>query len=180
MTQMEFLVRNADGNLTQEDRDYAAKKLGRLNRYFHAANKVELVHREGRLKHRIEVTVFADGYTLRGEESNGSVRAAIDKVSQKLENRLRRLKTKLIKSHRRKGNVVPAAIVEIPEEQEAHEPVVTERKRILLKPMSIEEASLQMELVGHPFFMFRNADTDQTEVLYKREDGHYGLLSPED
>ena len=176
---MELLVRNAEGNLTQDDREYAAKKLGKLNRYFHAAKKVELVHREIRLDHRIEVTVFADGFTLRGEESNGSVRAAIDKVANKLENRLRRLKTKLIKSHRHKGTDVPTGLVELPEEQEDEEPTVTEHKRIALKPMSVEEASLQMELVGHPFYMFRNAETDQTEVLYKRDDGHYGLLSPE-
>ena len=176
---MEILVRNAEGNLTQEDRDYAAKKLGRLDRYFHAAKRVELVHREFRQGHRIEATVFADGFTLRGEVSNGSVRAAIDKVADKLESRLRRLKTKLIKSHRHKGNAVPAALVELPEQQEGQEPVVTEHKRIVLKPMSVEEASLQMELVGHPFFMFRNAETDQTEVLYKRDDGHYGLLSPQ-
>ena len=176
---MELLVRNAEGNLTQDDREYAAKKLGKLNRYFHAAKKVELVHREIRLDHRIEVTVFADGFTLRGEESNGSVRAAIDKVADKLENRLRRLKTKLIKSHRRKGTDVPTGLVEIPEEQADQEPTVTERKRVALKPMSVEEACLQMELVGHPFFMFRNAETDQTEVLYKRDDGHYGLISPE-
>ncbi|MCH8978952.1 MAG: ribosome-associated translation inhibitor RaiA [Armatimonadetes bacterium] len=176
---MELLVRNAEGNLTQDDRDYAAKKLGKLDRYFHAAKKVELVHRKVRLDHRIEVTVFADGFTLRGEESNGSVRAAIDKVAGKLENRLRRLKTKLIKSHRHKGTAVPPALVEVPEEQDQVEPTVTERKRIALKPMSVEEASLQMELVDHPFFMFRNAETDQTEVLYKRDDGHYGLLSPE-
>jgi putative sigma-54 modulation protein len=171
------LVRNAEGNLTKKDRDYAAKKLGKLDRYFHSAQKVEMVHREGKLDHRIEITVFADGLTLRGEEADGSVQAAIDKVADKMENRLRRLKSRLIKSHRHKGGGVPNGL---DEHEDAHEdPQVVEHKRVLLKPMSIEEAGLQMEMLGHPFFMFKNVESDLVEVVYKRQDGNYGLLSPD-
>lgn len=176
---MELLVRNAEGNLSLKDREYAAKKLGKLDRYFNAAQKVELVHKEGKLAHVVEVTVFADGLTLRGEESDGSVAAAIDKVADKLENRLRRLKSKLVKSHRHKGALVPNGFAEVEEPINDDEPALKEHKRFILKPMSIEEASLQMELLGHPFFVFRNEETNQTEVLYKRGDGHYGLLSPD-
>lgn len=176
---MEVLVRNAEGNLSQPDREYAAKKLGRLDRYFHAASRVEIVHREEKLHHRIEITVFADGLALRGEEVDESVKAAIDIVSEKMENRLRRLKTRLIKAHRHRGRKVPTGL----EEVEAVEPEETfnirEHKKFLLKPMSIEEASLQLELLGHPFFVFRNEETSQTEVLYKRARGGYGLLSPD-
>lgn len=175
---MELLVRNAEGNLTKKDRDYAAKKLGKLDRYFHAAQKVEMVHREGKLDHRIEITVFADGLTLRGEEADGSVQAAIDKVADKMENRLRRLKSRLIKSHRHKGNGVPNGLAEA-DGLAPEEPRFMEHKRVLLKPMSVEEAGLQMEMLGHPFFMFKNAESDQIEVVYKRNDGHYGVLSPD-
>jgi putative sigma-54 modulation protein len=175
---MELLVRNAEGNLTKKDRDYAAKKLGKLDRYFHAAQKVEMVHREGKLDHRIEITVFADGLTLRGEEADGSVQAAIDKVADKMENRLRRLKSRLIKSHRHKGNGVPNGLASN-EEAPNDEPRVVEHKRVLLKPMSIDEAGLQMEMLGHPFFMFKNEESDQIEVVYRREDGNYGVLSPD-
>lgn len=175
---MELLVRNAEGNLTKKDRDYAAKKLGKLDRYFHAAQKVEMVHREGKLDHRIEITVFADGLTLRGEEADGSVQAAIDKVADKMENRLRRLKSRLIKSHRHKGNGVPNGLVSN-DEAPHEEPRVVEHKRVLLKPMSIDEAGLQMEMLGHPFFMFKNEESDQIEVVYRREDGNYGVLSPD-
>ena len=175
---MEVLVRNAEGNLPGRDREYAAKKLGKLDRYFNSAHRVEIVHREFKLGHRIEITVFADGLTLRGEETDESIRAAIDKVADKMENRLRRVKSRLIKSHRRRGNAVPHAL----EEAEGAEPTdgfaIRERKTFLLKPMSTEEASLQMELLGHPFFVFRNEETNQTEVLYRRADGGYGLLSP--
>lgn len=176
---MELLVRNAQGNLTTKDREYAAKKLGKLDRFFHAAQKVEMVHREGKLDHRIEVTVFADGLTLRGEESEGTVQAAIDKVADKMENRLRRLKTRLVKAHRHKGGSVPTGLVEETGHSEYEEPRVIERKRVMLKPMSVEEAGLQMEMLGHPFFLFRNADSDLIELVYKRQDGHYGLLTPE-
>jgi putative sigma-54 modulation protein len=175
---MELLVRNAEGNLSQRDREYAARKLGKLDRYFNAAQKVEMVHREGKLDHRIEITVFADGFTLRGEEREGTVQAAIDKVADKMENRLRRLKSRLIKSHRHKGVTLPNGL-EDHSEPEDEEPTVKERKAILMKPMSVEEAGLQMELLGHPFFVFRNMDSNQVEVLYKREDGHYGLISPD-
>lgn len=176
---MELLVRNAEGNLTQKDRDYAARKLGRLDRYFNSAQKVEMVHRKGRIDHRIEITVFADGFTLRGEEADVSVQAAIDKVADKMENRLRRLKSRLIKSHRHKGSMSLPNGLEEPHEEGMEEPRVTERKRVLLRPMSVEEAGLHMELLGHPFFLFRNVETGQDEVLYKREDGHYGLISPD-
>jgi putative sigma-54 modulation protein len=175
---MELLVRNAEGNLSKKDREYAAKKLGKLDRYFHAAQRVEMVHREGKLDHRIEITVFADGLTLRGEEADGSVQAAIDKVADKMENRLRRLKSRIVKSHRHKGTAVPNGIAE--EDGHDHEePKLVERKRVSVKPMSVEEAGLQMEMVGHPFYLFKNAEDDQLHVIYKRHDGQYGLLTPE-
>lgn len=178
---MEILVRNAEGNLTQRDRDYAAKKFGHLDRYFNAASRVELVHRAFKNQHRIEVTVFADGLTFRGDETDQSINAAIDKVANKMENKLRKFKNRLIKSHRQRGRDIPVGLME-----EDLEPVVedthgvVEQKSVPLKPMSMEEATLQMELLGHPFFMFRNEETGRTEVLYKRHDGQYGLLQPEE
>jgi putative sigma-54 modulation protein len=178
---MEVLVRNADGNVSQRDRDYAAKKLGRLDRYFHSANKVEMVHREDGAGHRIEITVFADGFTVRGEESDKSVHAAIDLVSDKIEERLRKLKGRIVKSYRKRGHGVPAAFATEPAEepQSNGHYELKERKQFLVKPMSIEEAALQMELMDHPFFVFRDEDSNQIAVLYRRKDKHYGLLEPE-
>lgn len=176
---MEVLLRNAAGNLSDGDRDYAAKKLGHLDRYFNAANRVEIVHREDKLTHRVEITVFADGLTLRGEDSGTTVRAAIDVVADKMENRLRRLKSRIIKSHRKRGERVPMGIEDIPDGQSEETVNIREHKKFLLKPMSVEEASLQLEMVDHPFFVFLNEDTKQTEVLYRRQKGGYGLLSPD-
>ncbi len=178
---MELLVRNAEGNVTQRDREYAAEKLGRLSRYFHQAQRVEMVHREEKLGHRLEITVFADGLTIRGENTESTLREAIDKVSDKLENRLKRLKGRLAKNHRHKGSPMPVALEEdLSAEDEAHAYIeIKERKTFLLKPMSTEEAALQMEMVDHPFFVFKNEASSQIEVLYKRRDGRYGLLQPE-
>lgn len=178
---MDVLVRNAEGNVSKRDREYAAKKLGRLDRYFHAAQKVEMVHREEKLGHRIEITVFADGFTIRGEEYDADLQAAIDKVSDKLETRLRKLKGRLISAHRRRGHhgLPPELENHTPEPDEEAHIHIRERKHFLLKPMSPDEAALQMEMVDHPFFMFKNEDTNQIAVLYKRKDGKYGLLEPE-
>jgi len=178
---MDVLVRNAEGNLSQNDREYAAKKLGKLDRYFHNAQKVEIVHREERLSHRpahrIEVTVYADGLFLRGEELDESLSAAIDKVADRLENRLRRLKSKIVRAHRHRGRPVPNGFAEVEEVEEETDGIV-ERKRFVMKPMSVDEALLQLELSGHPFFLFRD-ENGRTELLYKRVGGGYGLLSPE-
>jgi putative sigma-54 modulation protein len=165
--------------LTDDDREYAAKKLGRLDRFFHQAHKVEIVHKEQKNGHRVEVTVFADGYTLRGEIVDESVRAAIDIVSEKLDQRLRRLKKRIIDSHRQRGQRVPEGIEEIAEHEEPIPFSIAERKHFLVKPMSTEEASLQLELVSHSFFVFKNEANGRIEVLYKRKDGKYGLLQPE-
>jgi putative sigma-54 modulation protein len=180
---MELLVRNGEGNLTQKDREYAAKKFGKLERYFHSAQKVEMVHREDGHKHRVEITVFADGFTVRGEEHDAtSVPAAIDKLSDKLESRLRKLKGRIISSHRRRGHSLPPAFTE-PDETagDSHNGHIhiRERKTFLLKPMSPDEAALQMEMIDHPFFIFKNEDTNQMAVLYKRKSKGYGLIEPE-
>lgn len=178
---MEVLVRNAEGNVSPKDREYAAKKLGRLDRYFHQAQKVEMVHRAEKLAHRVEITVFADGMTFRGEEEDPDIRAAIDRVSDKLENRLQRFKTRLVDRHRKRGKSAPPAFAELPPEpvEENNHIQIRERKVFLLNTMSTDEAALQMEMLDHDFFIYRNEDNNQIEVLYKRKNGKYGLLQPE-
>jgi putative sigma-54 modulation protein len=176
---VELLVRNAEGNVPDRHRDYAAKKLSKLERFFNKATKVEMVHSEQKGRHRLEVTVFADSFTVRGDESDESMRACIDRVSDKLESRLRRLKSRLVDSHRRGGvKTLPPALVEEDEHPEEHAHI-SERKQFLVKDMHVDEAALQMELVDHPFFVFRDADSGEFAVIYKRKDGNYGVLEPE-
>lgn len=178
---MEMLVRNAEGNLTSHDRDYASKKLSRLDRFFGPAQRVEIVHTEEKQTHLIQVTVFADGLTLRGEERDESVRAAIDLVADKLENRLKKARGRLAKDHRRRGaKHPPTELVEFEVEEDDSDGLkITQRKTFFMKPMSEEEALLQMELLGHPFFLFKEDRTGVMQLLYRRTDGTFGLLAPE-
>ncbi len=176
---MELVIRNDEGTFPEREREYASRKLGRLQRYFNKATRVELVHSEQKGRHKIEVTVFADEFRIRGEEQEETVRACIDKVTELLENRLRRLKTRLVDLHRRRGaREVPTALLE-EAGGEGEVSKIVERKTFPAKPMSAEEAALEMELLGHPFFAFHNADTGKFAVVYRRRDGHYGLLEPE-
>lgn len=179
---MEILIRNAEGNLTSSDREYAAKKLGRLDRYFNQLNKVELVHREAKRGHTIEVTLFADGYTVRGEEVDNSLTAAIDMVSEKLENRLRRLHKKIVRKHRSKDQKTLNGVDDISStDSEDDEKVIVlkERHQFLIKPMSTGDAALELELLGYPFYLYRNAENRNIELIFKRKDGTFGLLQPE-
>jgi ribosomal subunit interface protein len=100
---MEILFRNAEGTLSSSDREYAVKKLGHLDRFLNKANKVEIVHLEHNRVHRVEVTVFADGHVVRGEEQDASVRAAIDLVSDKLYSRLHKVKEQASTHTKRKS-----------------------------------------------------------------------------
>ena len=141
-----------------------------------------MVHREEKLSHRIEITIFADGIYFRGVERDTSLRAAIDKVSHKLEVRLQRFKTRLVDRHKRRGAKTPPAFVEASPEETAYENgkvVIKERKQFLLKPMSTDEAAIQLEMIDHDFFVFRNEENNNFEVLYRKKDGKYGLLQPE-
>lgn len=178
---MELLVRNAEGNVPLRDREYAAKKLGKLERFFHKATKVEMVHHEQKGEHRLEVTVFADEFKIRSEEHDKSLQACIDRVSEKLEHRLRKLKHKLVNSHRKRGvTSLPEALAEAQEsENDQPDHHIIYKKTFPAKPMSTEEAVLQMELLGHTFFAFQNQESGKFGVLYVRKDGHYGLLEPD-
>ncbi|MBX3119617.1 MAG: ribosome-associated translation inhibitor RaiA [Fimbriimonadaceae bacterium] len=175
---MELLVRNAEGNLSLHDREYAAKKLSKLERHFSKAQKVEMVHREDKSGHTLEVTVFADGLMVRGEEHDESIQAAIDKLSSKLETRMRRLKGRIQDRHRSRGHyVAPSTGLEADLEEPAPPPF--DIRRFPIKPMNREEAILEYELMDFPLFVFRNQDTNGIEVLYKRKNGRYGLMQPE-
>lgn len=130
----------------------------------------------------MDVTVFADGLVLHGTEVDGAAHAAIDKVSDKLEQRLRRAKSKLVKAYRRRGEEIPVGLEELGsgEEPEMGEDAdhLVEHRVYSAKPMGLEEAVLQLELSDLPFVVFRNGK-GEVEVVYRRERGGLGILSPE-
>ncbi|ACI19459.1 ribosome hibernation-promoting factor, HPF/YfiA family [Dictyoglomus thermophilum] len=177
--QINYVSKNV--NITDNLQQYAEKKLSRLSRFFDNIENIEVLFSEedwkdGSKRHRVEVTIKANGRIIKASEANQDFRTSIDLVVDKLETQLKRLKEKLVDKGRR-----AESIREILAEKEVEEkPQVVKVKRFLLKPMDVEEAILQMELLGHDFFIFRDAETDRIGVVYKRKDGKYGLIIGEE
>jgi putative sigma-54 modulation protein len=171
--------------LADRDRQYAERKLQRLSRYFNGAREAHLHHRTERGMHLLEVQLDLDGILLRAEERAHDLHAGVDAVAEKLEQQVRRLKEKL-QRHRGRADAptVAAAFAELEEEPQPHGsealPRVVRRKRFAIKPMTADEAALQMELLHHDFHAFLDAESGLVCVLYRRRDGDYGLLEIED
>jgi putative sigma-54 modulation protein len=176
---MEILVRNAEGRVSARNRDYVAEKIGRLDRYFNSAQKAEVVHREDRGMHKLQITVFANGHFVRSEEKDPNFKAAVDKITDKLHTRLSKLKERIVQSHRRKGPGDQFTMLEVMPKESAPKKQVKEHKHFLVKPMSAQEAITQMEEMQSQFFLFRDEISNEMLVMYKRKDGHFGLMKPE-
>ena len=172
---MNINIRGDKIEVTDSIKKYIKEKLARLDRYFEDSSKIDshVLVRARNGEQVIEVTIPTSRYTLRAEEKNSDLYAAIDLVIDVLERQIRKNKTKLNK--RREINQDFAFI---PEEEEEYEDenTIVKRKTVSAKPMSEEEAILQMELLDHDFFMFKNEDEDCFSVLYRRKDGNYGII----
>jgi putative sigma-54 modulation protein len=157
------------------------KKVGKLERYFPQDTEVFVTLSVEKNRHIVEVTIPYEGGVIRGEEITGDMYASIDNVLDKLEKQIIRYRTKLEKCLR-SGAIREIETIYGGEIDEAEEegPKIVRVKRFTIKPMSEEEAMLQIEMIGHSFYVFLNAETNQMNVLYKRKDGNYGLIEPED
>ena len=172
---MKYNIRGDKMLITDAIKDYTETKLGRLEKYFKdddiTANVLARVRGNNQI---VEVTIPTSKFILRSEEENDDLYAAIDLVTDKLERQIRKNKTRLNRNV--KENVKEFNFdYEIFEDEESKEKVV-KRKNIEMKPMDEEEAILEMELLGHSFFVYKDMDTDKVCVLYKRKDGDYGLI----
>lgn len=184
---MNFTIRGQNLQLTDALREYAEKKIGRLERYFEAppTSDVYITLSVARNMQTVEVTIPLPGVLLRAEERSDDMYASIDLVTEKLERQIRKHKTKANRKFREDGIRTlfkdgadrGTAVRELDEEDEEWELVRT--KRFNLKPMDVEEAILQMNMVGHNFFVFANSDSKQVNVVYRRNDGRYGLIEPD-
>ncbi|MCG0277435.1 MAG: ribosome-associated translation inhibitor RaiA [Thermanaeromonas sp.] len=174
---MRLTVRGKNFEVSEALRQYAEKRLKKLERFLGEEVEVQVTMSVSRDRHVVEVTVPLDGYLLRGEEATGDMYGSIDLVLEKLEKQMEKYKTRLAKKV--KGNTLKEGALRSQQEEEAEEPRVVRTKRFPIKPMSVEEAILQMNLLGHNFFVFANAETEQVNVLYRRKDGNYGLIEPE-
>ena len=178
---MSYNIRGQHFQVTEALRDYVEKKLSRLDKYFETpdASEVNVTLSVTKGKHTVEVTIPLPGAMLRAEEKSEDMYASIDLVTDKLERQIRKHKTKVNRKFRQGSGVrslfrEEGSAVGVLEEEDDLELVRT--KRFALKPMDVEEAILQMNLVGHNFFVFANVDNKEVNVVYKRSDGKYGLI----
>jgi len=161
--------------------EYAERKIGKLSRYLPSIGegRVEISQEGAKLPEQrftVQVTLDSKGTIIRAQEKAEDVRTAIDKVVDALTSRIERYKGKLYD----KGRGISLARQEATEEMEIEAPKkVVKSKRFLVKPMLEDEAINQMELLGHDFFLFINAETEKLNLLYRRENGNYGLIEPE-
>ena len=178
---MRLQVKGKNLEVSDSIRRYAEEKLGKLNRQLHELTQVELelcVERNPSIAQNqvAEATVWTKGPTLRAREASTDMKASIDQLTEKL---LRQVEHYRAKRRRRqvRGNGNPTGGPMALEEEVG--PKIVKVKQFAVKPMSQEEAALQLELVGHDFFVFRNDDSGEVNVIYRRRDGGYGLIEPQ-
>lgn len=175
---MKISIHGDHVKITESIKEYVEEKLSKLGKYFNDSNDVDVIVKvrlRGVLQ-IIEVTVPTKLFTIRAEESHEDLYAAIDLVQKKLETQIKKNKSKLASRYKdKKGYVI---IDEAPvENEEAEESLIVRRKEVEFKPMDEEEAILQMELTNHDFFVFKNSKEKCTSVVYKRNDGKYGIIN---
>ncbi|MBP2655041.1 MAG: yvyD [Firmicutes bacterium] len=175
---MAITVRGKNIEITPALKDYVEKRIGKITKYFETLNDIAVVLTVEKGRHIVEVTVPVNGMLLRGEESTTDMYTSIDLVIEKLEKQIEKYKTKLARKLRVgtfKGDI--AAVSR--DVGDADEFKIVKTKRFAVKPMTTEEALLQMNLINHDFYVFTNAETEDVNVLYRRKDGNYGLIEPE-
>lgn len=182
---MNFNIRGENIEVTGAIREYVEKKISKLERYFDTPPTSDVhvnlsVYND---EQRIEVTIPMTNLLLRGEVEHVDLYAAIDLVVDKLERQIRKYKTKINRKSRQQGaakyNFAEMEKNEaVPVEEDDNDFEIVRTKRFNLKPMDSEEAILQMDMLGHSFFVFTNDQSGETNVVYKRNDGKYGLIEP--
>ena len=153
------------------------KKLSKLDKFFETDTLAEVTITKERNFNRVEITIRSAGLIFRAEDTAEDPNEAVDKLIDVLFRQIRRNKTKLEKKLRKEAFMDTNFGTEFDETEEEYQ--IVKSKKFPVKPMDVEEAILQMNLLNHKFFMFRNADTNEINVVYCRKDGKYGLLEPD-
>lgn len=172
---MKFNIHGKKIEVTEPIKKYIEQKIGRLDKYLENPEDITatIVVRVRGIEQIVEVTIPIHKIILRGEESHSDLYAAIDIVSEKIERQIRKNKTRM--NRKSKGESIGFDL-SFDDYKEDEESTIVKRKEIEMKPMSEDEAILQMNLIGHEFFVFKNVDTGEISVLYKRKDGNYGII----
>lgn len=176
---MEIIIRGDKIEVTKAMKDYIEEKLKRLDKYLENSDEVRatVVVRVSSHRQTVEITIPLHNYIIRSEETQDDFYAAVDKAIDIMERQIRKNKTRL--KAREEKSRIDFKMIDIIEEDEEKENKIIKRKQVEVKPMDEEEAILQMELIGHQFYLFKNIDTSKEAVVYKRKNGGYGLIESE-
>ena len=175
---MNINVRGKQIKVTDALRDYVAKRLGKLEKYSDDFMDVQVTLSVEKARQRVEVTAPLNGFILRGEEETEDMYTSIDLVVDKLERQMEKYRSRIGKKRVKSVKEEPSFILESDEEI-IDKDIIVKIKKFPAKPMSVDEAVMQMNLIGHSFFVFTNAETEVMNVVYKRKYGDYGLMEPE-
>ncbi|MCI6017255.1 MAG: ribosome-associated translation inhibitor RaiA [Clostridiales bacterium] len=173
---MRYIISGKNIDVTEGLKEAIYEKIGKLEKYFNPDTEVTVTLSVEKTRQKIEVTIPVKGSIIRAEQVSDDMYVSIDLVEDIIERQMRKYKTKLANQIHAASAFQPSYL----EEESEDEPIrIVRTKRFAMKPMDIEEACVQMELLGHSFFVFRNADTDEVNVVYKRKGNTYGLIEPE-
>ncbi len=176
---MEIVIRGDKLEITEAMKDYIEEKLGKLDKYLEDSDsaRATVVAKVRNHSQMVEVTIPLKSFILRSEEVQENVYAAIDKAVDKLERQIRKNKTKIMAKQAKTYDFSMSTFEEIDDEEEAEK--IVKRKKIEVKPMDEEEAIIQMELLNHQFYMYKDSETNKPAVVYKRKNGGYGVIESE-
>ena len=170
---MKITITGRKIDITEGLKSYTTKKLDKLDKFFDDDSTAQVTLSVQKDDHIIEITVYHEGMIFRAEVRDNDMYACIDRVIDVLERQIRKQKTRLEKKLKSGAFDAPTDFSDHDEEPEFK---IVKTKKYESKPMSIDEAILQMNLLGHEFYIFNNAETNDKEVVYKRKDGNYGLI----
>jgi putative sigma-54 modulation protein len=180
---MKFTFTEKKVEVSGDLRDYAEKKIGKLDRFFKIESEAFITFSIERGRHKVEVPLINNGIFYRVAETTSDMYVSIDSAVAAIESQIRKNKTRLSKRLRDGAleREVKPSVTYLPDEEEEQDFLITRTKQFPLKPMTPEEAILQMNLLGHEFFVFKNQENrDAFSVLYRRKDGNYGMIEGKD
>ena len=174
---MQYIITGRNIDVTEGLKNAIYEKIGKLERYFTPATEIHVTLSVEKDRQKIEVTIPVKGSIIRSEQVSSDMYVSIDLVEEIIERQLKRYKTKLVDQKQSAASFSEAYMEE--EADDPEEIKIVRSKRFAVKPMDPEEACVQMELLGHSFFVFRNSETDEVSVVYKRKGNTYGLIEPD-
>lgn len=181
---MQLLITGKNMNVSDRTEEFVRSKLERLDRHLNEPVDVRVEISQENTKNAnqrqiVQVTMHKNGTIIRAEERAADLKVAVDAVVDKLDKQIRRYKDKQVRKRRVYAEIAETVAATEAEGEIEQEARVVRNKRFKTMPMSTDEAIEQMELLGHSFFLFLNADSNELNVLYRRDDGNYGLLEPQ-